>query len=118
MDLEEERYNVVCVNCDRVFQPLPRSSLWWQAKKKAGEGRLDAIMVKGEECGCEPKTVEPNAPYRVFGFNEFYEDFNRPFKVFTEAVILYRRLVKENPLSIIFISGVSKSVSDKLRLNW
>jgi hypothetical protein len=114
----EERYDVVCMSCDQVFQPLPRSPLWWQAKKSADGGRLDAITVTGEECGCEPKTVEPDAPYRVFGFNEFYEDFDRPFKIFTEAVSFYRRLVKENPLSTIFISGVSKRVSNKLEFIW
>ena len=126
---KETLYNVVCINCDSVFfiqlhfrscisylnfQPLPKSSLWWQAKKYA-ELYLDALPISGEECGCLKKVREPNAPYCVFGFDDMCRDFDAPFTSFTKAVGMYLRLAREG-MNIVFINGVSPSVEEKLHL--
>ena len=109
-------YNVVCSDCSQIFQPRPRSPLWWKAKQAADSGRLDAICISGEECGCVKKEYLPDAPFRVFGYTDMCEDFNVPCTTFVEAVKLYRRLDKEG--CIVFITGVSDVVEDKLKYPW
>ena len=109
-------YNVVCSECGQIFQPRTRSPLWWKAKQATDSGRLDAISISGEECGCIRKQYLPNAPFRVFGYNDMCEDFDVPCATFVEAVNLYRRLNKEG--CVVFINGVSDIVEDKLKYPW
>lgn len=112
MSAEEVLYNVVCMECGQVWTPLPKSPLWWRAKKAADSGRLDAIQVSGEECGCvEPRNCQ-DAPFRVFGYNDLCEDFDIPCGTFAEAVKTFRELNSEGYM--VFISGVSDAVSSRL----
>jgi hypothetical protein len=104
-------FNVECLSCCNVHQPRPKSSLWWQAKKRWEQGFIDALRINGEECGCIEKPYLPNAPFRVFGYDGMCEDFNIPCMTFVEAVQLYRR----HTFDVVFITGVSDRVSDKLR---
>src|SRR5581483_1293270 len=105
-------YNVHCIACNTVWQPGVRSSLWWQAKRRSEKGKTDALHVSGEECGCVKKRHDPNAPFRVFGFNDMCEDFDIPFYSFTAAVRKYRELKR---WSDVFIEGVSPKVEAVLR---
>jgi len=107
------RYNVVCMACDQVYQPLIKSPLWWRAKKRADEGYLDALHVSGEDCGCVSKIHKPNAPYRICGYDDMCCDYNIPCKTFVQAVTLYRERSRWG--DVVFIHSVSGSVEEKLR---
>ncbi len=48
--------------------------------------------------------------YRVFGYNEFCEDFDFTCDNFVKVV----KFIKDSPLSVIFVNGLSKSVKVKL----
>ncbi len=109
-------FNVVCRTCGDVWSPGLRSPLWWRAKKRADDGYLDALSVSGEECGCVKKSekpVKPDAPYRVFGYDDMCVDFNIPFTSFVEAAREYRSAAQQ--LCTVFISGVSPAVERRLR---
>ena len=105
----EVRYNVECMNCGAVFTPPIQSPLWWRAKARGDDGYLDALHVSGVECGCVEKKILPNAPYRVFGYNDMCEDFDMSFKTSTAAVREYLK-IRRVGRCIVFISGVSKTV--------
>lgn len=46
-----ERYNVVCLGCEDVWEPLPGTPLYKRAKKRHEEkGFLDALHVESDEC--------------------------------------------------------------------
>ena len=109
-------YAVRCISCEAVFTPGVRSPLWWQAKKYAEAGYIDALPISGENCGCCPKEEksDPNAPYRVFGYDDIGNDFDLPFHSFTEAAKTCRDL--NSSLCVVFISGVSSKVESRLRL--
>lgn len=108
----EERFNVVCIGCHSVWTPSARSRLWWKAKKRADQGYLDALPVTGEECGCVKEKREPDAPYRVFGFDDMCVEFDMPFTAFTDAVKEY--LDASRGLCTVFIQGVSPKVEAQL----
>lgn len=110
---EEVRYNVACFSCGAVFQPLPRTPLWWQAKQRAEKGFLDAVHISGEECGCEKKVRHPNAPFRVTGYDGMCEDYDVPFNNFISAVKYYKEAVEAG--DVVFIIGVSKAVQDRIQ---
>lgn len=110
---EDTEYNVFCRSCGSIWTPTPRSKLWWKAKKRADQGYLDALCVSPEECGCEKKVTEPNAPIRVFGYDFECHDFNIPFTSFTAAVCKFLQLQRDG--YEVFITGVSDSVEDKLK---
>lgn len=107
-------FNVECRACGTVWSPSFRSPLWWRAKKWDESGHLDALCVSGEDCGCQKKAVQPNAPYRVSGFDDDGKEFDRPFKSFTEAVAAY--LTEARGLSTVFIEGVSPEVEQRLAM--
>lgn len=48
--------------------------------------------------------------YRVFGYNEFCEDFDFTSDNFVEVV----KFIKNSPLSVIFVNGLSTSVKFEL----
>lgn len=73
------RYNVVCGNCGMVFVAREGSSAWNKADEKAKLGYLDAAVVPGEECGCIEPIQDPNAPYRVSGWDDMGCEFDAPF---------------------------------------
>lgn len=106
-------YNVQCIVCSSVWSPLPKSPLWWAAKKRDEQGYLDALGVSGERCGCIKTPREPNAPFRVFG-SDMMQDFDVPFYSFTKAVKAYWGL--KGHVDDIYISGVSPKVEKHLRL--
>ena len=108
-------YNVQCRNCGSVWLAVPKSPQWWRGKQRDEAGYLDAVCVSGEECGCLKKTVQPDSPFRVFGYGtEFGEEFDVPHHSFTAAVRDYRE-AKKSGLLDIWISGVSKPVEQRLR---
>ncbi len=114
----EVRYNVVCRNCAGVWTPAVRSSLWWRAKKAADSGRLDAIHVSGEECGCiEKKTVvQPDAPYRVFGYDGDCRDYDIPCTTLVKAIAVFKKCAASG--DVVFIQGVSHALEDRLKYGW
>ena len=114
MSKAEVRYNVYCMDCGQVFQPLIKSALWWKAKKRSDEGYIDALSVRGKDCGCIEEKREPNAPFRVFGYTEECRDFDYPFQKFTEAVTTFRELNNDAFLTV-FITGISPSVEHVLK---
>src|SRR5579872_2125226 len=91
-NIAERRYNVFCRACGTVWQPGVRTSLWWQAKKRSEKGFLDALPVSGRECGCVRQPHDPDAPIRVFGYDDMCEDFDIPFHSIVDAVRKYREL--------------------------
>jgi len=108
-------FNVECIACGSVFNPPAQSPLWWRAKKRGEEGFLDALHVTGEECGCEPQSVKPEASFRVFGYDALCEDFDMPFKTFVGAAREFLRLNRDGGY-VVFIDGVSDSVRQRLAL--
>lgn len=108
------KYNVECVECGKVFTPGEKSSLWWMAKKHADQGYLDAVHVSGTQCGCVESLNFPEAPFRVFGFDDECREFNFPLSTFSDAVRQY--LVLRRGLNVVFIKGVSQKV--ERRLDW
>lgn len=115
MTTDKAEYNVWCEHCDAVFQPPVGSALWWQAKQRAEKGFLDAIYVSGVRHGCVTfrETREPEAPYRVFGYDCFLEDYDIPCQNFIEAVKIFKAKC-QCCLDVVFISGVSPAVRDRL----
>jgi hypothetical protein len=113
---DTNRYNVFCQRCDSVWQPELKSPLWWQAKRLADTGRLDALCVSPEKCGCVQRSSQrnPKAPFRVFGYNCFCEDFDIPCNSFIEAVKKFRDLAEIGRLNTVFIDGISQRVQDRL----
>ncbi len=111
---DKTKYNVFCRECDQVWTPAHGSPLWWVAKQRADKGYLDAACVSGTECGCKKKQSQPNAPFRVFGYNGFCEDFDIPCNTFTKAVKKFRELAEIGRLNTVFIDGVSERVLHRL----
>lgn len=105
-------YNVYCMGCGAVFQPEPQSPLWWVAKQRDIKGFLDAASISGEKHGCftARKVIKPNAPFRVFGYDVFCEDFDFPLNTFVEAVKAFKKVKGDDPLTNVFISGISPVV--------
>ncbi|MFZ2523403.1 MAG: hypothetical protein WAW92_03395 [Minisyncoccia bacterium] len=110
---EEARYNLICFSCGSVFQPLPRTSLWWQAKQRAERGFIDALCISAEECGCAKKEVRPDALFRVTGYDGMCDDYDVPFSNFVSAVKYYKDAVEAG--DVVFIVGVSKAVQDRIQ---
>jgi hypothetical protein len=112
--VSDVRYNVHCVACGAVWQPQSNSPLWWQAKRRAEKGFLDALHVDAEKCGCVTPRARSEAPFRVFGFDDMCRDFDVPFATFTAAV---KGFIDANRYGCtVFIGGVSKKVERKLAL--
>lgn len=110
--IEHVQYNVSCFHCGAIWQPPYRSSLWWRAKQRSDAGFLDALHVSAEDCGCVEKQHRPEANFRVFGYDDFCQNFDLAFDSFVDAVKAYRQYYKG---SIVFIKGVSKAVEQKLQ---
>ncbi len=108
----EIRYQVVCENCGQVWEPAVKTSLWWRAKKRDEKGYLDALWVSGTECGCIEPVVHPEAPFRVFGYDDMCHNYNIPCWSFLQAVKLFRKYDRSG--DIVFIKGVSPKVEDRL----
>ncbi len=111
------RYNVYCRACGAIFQPELRSPNWWRAKKRADQGYLDAVEISAKQHGCfeacRPMR-EPNAPFRVFGYDAMCQGFDAPFQRFIDAVRTFKEL-RRGP-DVVFISGVSDAVIN--RIGW
>lgn len=110
-------YNVYCVACGAVFQPEIRSHHWWVAKKWADRGYLDAVTISAEQHGCfEAKRPrrDPDAPFRVFGYDCMCVDFDIPYHRFTDAIKKFLEL-QRGP-DVVFISGISDAVKE--RISW
>jgi len=110
---ETGTYNVVCLECGQVWQPTAQSPLWWKAKKSADSGRLDAIHVSGEDCGCIQPKADPDAPFRVFGYDGMCIDFDYPCQTSVETIKIYRECLKVG--DIVFATGLSDAVIDRLQ---
>ena len=106
-------FNVHCHDCGSVWLAVPQSSQWWRGKRRKEQGYFDAVGVSGEECGCVPVVQEPDAPFRVFGYEDTGKEFDVPFHTFTKAV---RALInaKKAGLMDVWISGVSPKVEQRL----
>jgi hypothetical protein len=102
----EIRYNVFCQDCDQVWTPAVYSPLWWAAKQRADSGKLDALCCTGKQCGCIKPQDMPDAPYRVFGYNDLCEDFDFPLFTFVDAVKKYREFERAGGY-VVFIEGIS-----------
>jgi hypothetical protein len=110
--VKEALYNVECVDCGAVWQPLFKSSLWWQAKQREEKGFLDALRVSGRKCGCVKTPIQANAPFRVFGYDMECIEFDMPFFKLSEALKAFIE-IKKTP-DIVFITGISKAVQERL----
>lgn len=108
---EETLYNVSCQRCGNVWTPRLHSALWWKAHQRAQKGFLDAHLATAIECGCVEKRSQPDAPFRVFGYNGFGIEFDAPFQTFTEAV---KAFIEGRDSGVLFIKGVSNRVRDRL----
>lgn len=111
--MPDTAYVAHCIRCGAIFTPPPGSSLWWQAKQRAEKGCLDALSISGEECGCIKKPLRPDAPFRVFGYDDICTDFDIPCDTFVQAVKIFMELNKSGA-NIVYISGVSQVVEEKL----
>lgn len=111
--MSDTAYVACCIHCSTIFTPPPGSSLWWQAKQRAEKGFLNAIPVSGEECGCIKKPLRPDAPFRVFGYDDICTDFDIPRDTFVQVVKIFMDLNKSGA-NIVYISGVSRAVEEKL----
>lgn len=110
---QEVLYNVECMNCGSVWQPQVRTPLWWLAHQRASKGYLDAAGATGEECGCVKRVREPNAPFRVFGYDDMGSEYDKPFKTFVSAVKAFMEANRYG--DVVFIKGVSNAVQEKLK---
>jgi hypothetical protein len=106
-------YNVECVNCGSIWQPQIKSPLWWRAKKREEDGKLDAVGATGEECGCIKRVSNPNAPFRVLGYDDMGGEFDQPFATFVSAVRAFKNARSQG--DIVFIMGVSDAVQEKIK---
>lgn len=108
-------YNVVCLDCESIFSPLPGTPLWEKARKRHEEdGYLDALHVRGEECGCKERPLHPEAPFRVFGYDIFSREYDLPFFNFNGAV---RAFIRRNHRGdAVFISGIPDNLQARLDL--
>ena len=106
-------FNVICGNCRQVFSPVEKSPAWWKAKKAADKGRLDAITVSAKDCGCEQIIVEPDAPFRVIGYDDLCQNYNIPCNTFVLAVQTYLSRIRHG--EIAFLLGISQKMKDHLR---
>ena len=117
--MSTSEYNVYCSHCGSVFSPLVKSPLWWKAKKRAYKGFLDAHWCKPSECGCieERPISNPDAPYRVLGYDMMCSNYNVPFTNFIEAVKFFRERVSFG--DVVFPQGLSDKVVRKIEYpNW
>jgi hypothetical protein len=105
-------YNVYCLDCEKILTPEVKSSLWWKAHKHSEKGTLDALCIRGEECGCIQETKNPEAPYRITGINIDSTEFDIPCKTFVDAIKTFRACVRN--LAIAYIWGASRKVTNKL----
>lgn len=89
------------------------------------KGYIDAIFVSGKEHGCVETPVDPDAPYRVIGFDFECQNFDIPFHSLFLAVRAMIRL--ERDLStVVFvdksetagISDIHKRVDEIVRRAW
>ncbi len=101
------------MGCGRVWTPTVGSPLWWKAAKRAKQGYLDALGVSPQECGCEPKTFHPEAPYRIVGYNELCESFDIPLFSLTEAARLYLKLARDWSNTVVFVDKRSEGLGNK-----
>lgn len=99
-------YTVYCRNCGCDFEPTIKSPLWWRAKKSSDKGRLDAISISGEECGCIKPIPEPNAPYRVLGITWNGGSYNMPFFNMINAIKTFINAEKSG--DTVIIKGISR----------
>lgn len=107
------KYNVCCVDCEAVYQPLVGSPRWWEAKQKAESGKLDALYIDGETHGCKSVAILPNAPYRVFGYDSMCSEYDMPLGTFVEAAKAF--LDAQRHGDVVFIQGVSPRVEERLK---
>jgi len=114
-----ETYNVVCRACGQIFRPKSRSALWYKAKRRSDEGYLDALTVPGEDCGCTPQIRHPDAPYRVFGFDDIGNCFDTPHDQLVPAVRDFLEIAREGIGVEVFFEGGSDALRNKLEeLRW
>lgn len=110
--LKNKSYYVYCMDCGQDFSPAYMTSLWWQAKKHADHGYLDALLISGTKCGCKKKPSQPNAPFRVFGYDDLCVDFDVPHNGMIEAMKMYLECSRTG--CVVFIKGVSRRVERRL----
>ena len=108
-------YNVFCRECGKVWQPEESTPLWWKAKKHS-KRYLSALSVSGEECGCNPAKLEPDAPYRVFGYDAYSQTFDLPFWSLVKAVQKYLELSKDHTIEVFFTDerGITRNLSRRV----
>ena len=111
---QEVLYNVFCIDCGRDWTPNARSPLWWQAKKKADAGYLDALGVSGVKCGCAKAPHKPDALYRVVGIDFDCQGFDIPCDTMVEACRVFLRESLHG--SSVFVTGLSVAVEQDIKL--
>lgn len=112
----ETRYNVVCFECGQVWTPDVRSALWWKAKNHAEKGYLDAVNVSGVECGCKNPISEPEAPFRVFGYDDMFNEFNIPYVSLVQAPKKYLELYREGFCTVFFFDKRTEGTINQSRV--
>ena len=110
-------YNAQCLHCGNAWPVKEGSSHWWQAKKHEEAGYIDAVCVDPNSCPyCGEGQKETDAPFRVFGFDWEFQDFDYPCSTFVQAVQTYRRL--NNGGNVLMITGVSSKVEARLSFSF
>jgi hypothetical protein len=104
-NIAEVRYNVVCYECGQVWSPTVKSPLWWKAKQRSEQGYLDALHVSGEECGCKQPVAQPDAPFRVVGYDDMCRDFDIPYYSLVKAARKYLKLARDGMYVVSFVDN-------------
>jgi hypothetical protein len=76
-------------------------------------------MITPEECGCRKKIVDPDAPYRVVGYNDWSEEYDIPFYSIVSAIKMFHEMERRCDLAFfvnkLTINGKPSRV--EIRLN-
>lgn len=106
-------YAVECLACGDIFE-VEAGPFWDEAHKKFASIPLPGpLFIEGERCGCCKLRRDPEAPYRVFGYNDSFEEFEYPFHDPMRAATQYL-LARMNPLLTVFVSGFEGEEHERL----
>lgn len=94
------KFNVHCPFCGTVWEPQPQTPDWYRAKARWEKGYLDAAAIN---CGCTQTELEPEAPYRVVGYDDMGEGFNHAFFKLVPALKSFLELARSGMYVVAFV---------------